>query len=90
MTPLSRGVKTAATTAKEGKPVCEIQGRGGGGEVQRAVVQYENGIEAAKAIMREEGWRGFTRGATPRVLLCAPAVAISWTVYEGVKSLCGD
>ena len=21
---------------------------------------------------------------------CAPAVAISWTVYDGVKSLCGD
>ena len=31
--------------------------------------------------------RGFFRGMTPRVLLHAPAVAVSWTTYEFVKNL---
>jgi hypothetical protein len=29
----------------------------------------------------------FTRGMVPRMLLHAPAVAISWTTYETMKNL---
>jgi solute carrier family 25 iron transporter 28/37 len=39
----------------------------------------------ARRILREEGWRGFYRGAAPRVVSQAPAVAISWTIYETAK-----
>jgi len=48
-------------------------------------------IQQVKSIVSRiystEGLVGFYRGAVPRMLTQAPAVAISWTVYEGLKSL---
>ena len=38
--------------------------------------------QAASAIWRIDGPRGFFRGATVRVLAQAPSVAIVWTTYE--------
>ena len=38
-------------------------------------------------IYRDDGFKGFLRGMTPRMLLHAPAVAISWTAYETMKDL---
>lgn len=50
-------------------------------------------IKAMKDIARklhaEEGVAGFYRGMFPRMVTQAPAVAISWTVYEGLKSALG-
>eukprot|EP01040_Poterioochromonas_malhamensis_P005812 gene5812-6252_t len=40
-------------------------------------------------IISEEGYGGFWRGVGPRVVNQAPAVAISWTVYETAKSALG-
>jgi len=40
-----------------------------------------------RQIFRETGYRGFVRGILPRILLHAPAAAISWTTYETIKSL---
>ena len=42
-------------------------------------------VEAAKQILSEEGVRGFQRGIGPRMMVHAPAVAVSWTAYEAVK-----
>lgn len=42
-----------------------------------------------RKVAREEGMGGFYRGTVPRVVTQAPAVAISWTAYEGMKSLLG-
>jgi solute carrier family 25 iron transporter 28/37 len=48
-------------------------------------------IEGVRMIIRrivaEEGYRAFTRGIVPRVLTQSPAVAISWTTYETLKSM---
>lgn len=43
--------------------------------------------QVLRDIYREEGPRGFARGMTPRMLVHAPAVAISWTAYETIKEL---
>ena len=42
-------------------------------------------FQAAKQIVSEEGFRGFQKGIGPRILVHAPAVAVSWTTYEAVK-----
>lgn len=44
-------------------------------------------VDTVKGILREDGYQGFLRGIGPRVLVHAPSVAISWTVYEGLKHL---
>ncbi len=38
-------------------------------------------------IMKEDGYAGFMRGVVPRMVVHAPSVAISWTVYEGIKNM---
>lgn len=48
-------------------------------------LRVEGAVQAAKRIMSEEGLYGFARGVIPRVLVHAPAVAVSWTAYEAVK-----
>lgn len=47
--------------------------------------KYEGLADAAKSILREEGWMGFFRGMTPRLMTHTPAIAISWTSYEAMK-----
>mmetsp|Transcript_8419 Transcript_8419/g.27576 ORF Transcript_8419/g.27576 Transcript_8419/m.27576 type:complete len:381 (-) Transcript_8419:156-1298(-) len=44
--------------------------------------QYRGFLDAALAVWREEGPRGFLRGAPVRALAQAPSVAIVWTTYE--------
>ncbi|MGK3741007.1 MAG: solute carrier family 25 iron transporter 28/37 [Bacillariaceae sp.] len=46
-----------------------------------------NWKQAAIRIYRTEGYTGFFRGVTPRILSHTPAVAISWTTYETLKKL---
>lgn len=48
-------------------------------------VKYPNALCAVKIIMREEGLRGFFKGATPRVGYQSVSSALSWTVYEFAK-----
>ena len=48
---------------------------------------FKSALQVMRHIIREDGYIGFLRGLTPRMLLHAPAVAISWTTYETVKSL---
>ena len=47
--------------------------------------KYEGLADAAKSIVREEGWIGLFRGMTPRLMTHTPAIAISWTSYEMMK-----
>lgn len=49
-------------------------------------VTYKSALQVIQHIIREEGPKGFLRGLAPRMLLHSPAVAISWTTYETVKS----
>lgn len=55
------------------------------GEVFRR--PFDGMLAVTRRIVVEEGYRGFLRGVLPRVMVQAPAVAISWTVYEGMKAL---
>lgn len=48
---------------------------------------FRGTLSVFNTIRAEQGYRGFARGVVPRVMVQSPAVAISWTVYEGVKSL---
>ena len=52
--------------------------------------QVNGSFQAMSQILKEEGPRGFFRGMTPRILLHAPAVAVSWTTYEFVKNLLAE
>ncbi len=36
-------------------------------------------------ILREEGWRAFYKGLTPRLLRVAPGQAITFMVYERIQ-----
>lgn len=49
-------------------------------------VRYRTFVQAAMGIAKQEGFTGFWRGLTPRVLSHTPAVAISWTTYEMTKN----
>lgn len=50
-----------------------------------ATPKYNGLVDAFRSIVREEGYVGLFRGLGPRVLTHTPSVAISWTVYEGMK-----
>ena len=50
---------------------------------------YTGVLQTCAAIWREDGVRGFARGAQARVLVHAPSVAICWTTYEAGKHLLG-
>ena len=50
---------------------------------------YTGVLQTCAAIWREDGVRGFARGAQARVLVHAPSVAICWTTYEAGKQLLG-
>ncbi|EAA59898.1 hypothetical protein AN3690.2 [Aspergillus nidulans FGSC A4] len=41
---------------------------------------------AATVIKRQFGWRGFLRGARPRIISTMPSTAICWTSYEMAKA----
>jgi Mitochondrial carrier protein len=49
-------------------------------------VTFKSAIQVIRHVIKEEGYMGFLRGLAPRMMLHAPAVAISWTTYETVKS----
>jgi solute carrier family 25 (mitochondrial iron transporter), member 28/37 len=51
---------------------------------------YSGLVDVARRIYAEEGIASFARGMGPRMLSHAPAVAISWTTYECMKSLLSD
>ena len=48
---------------------------------------FKSAGQVVRYVVREEGYMGFLRGLAPRMMLHAPAVAISWTTYESVKSI---
>ena len=41
--------------------------------------------QVARVIVKNDGYTGFWRGVGPRMIVHAPSVAVSWTVYEGLK-----
>jgi solute carrier family 25 (mitochondrial iron transporter), member 28/37 len=54
---------------------------------QRLYVASTKALVVAQDIFRFHGFQGFFRGSVARMLVQAPGVAISWTVYENVKSM---
>jgi len=47
----------------------------------------QGAVATARLVLQEAGWRGFLRGALPRLVVQAPAAAISWTTYDQLKGL---
>eukprot|EP01038_Epipyxis_sp_PR26KG_P005564 gene5564-7686_t len=56
-------------------------------QTTKPLLIIENSKKQFFSIIEKEGWRGFMRGMFPRILVQAPAVAISWTAYESMKTL---
>lgn len=50
-------------------------------------VIYDGFGSAARALLKEEGVLGFTRGAGPRMLMFGPSCAVSWGAYESAKEI---
>jgi len=69
---------------------CPLNGTSSGGGTAASAAQHYKPIvadwrQAALRIYKQEGYAGFFRGVTPRILSHTPAVAISWTTYETFK-----
>jgi len=47
--------------------------------------RYASSTAAARAVMEEHGWRGFTRGMVPAVARSVPANAVGFLLYEQTK-----
>jgi solute carrier family 25 (mitochondrial phosphate transporter), member 23/24/25/41 len=50
---------------------------------------YTGFIDVTRKTIQGEGWRGLFKGVTPNLLKVAPAVSISYVVYENSKALLG-
>ena len=84
----TRGLQTTAgyhtsfpalhTSSSQAAPSCAAD---------TVVPRYSSSFSALRTILKEEGAKGLFRGVTPRLITHAPAVAISWTAYEGVKGV---
>jgi len=46
---------------------------------------YTGIVDATRKTIRNEGWRGLYKGLTPNLLKVAPALSITWVVYENAK-----
>jgi len=50
---------------------------------------YTGIVDVTRKTIQGEGWRGLFKGVTPNLLKVAPAVSISYIVYENSKALLG-
>lgn len=50
-------------------------------------VKYQTILSTFSLIIKEEGFKGFFKGALPRVISQAPSSAISWSAYEMIKKM---
>lgn len=50
---------------------------------------YYGIADVTRKTIKNEGWRGLFKGVTPNLLKVAPAVSISYVVYENAKNLLG-
>lgn len=48
-------------------------------------IKYKDIQSTVKTILKEEGFKGFTKGVVPRILGQAPSAAVSWSSYEMIK-----
>ena len=55
-----------------------------GGGLNDGVRKFKGWEEAARAVYREAGWRGYWRGFVPCFLRAFPANAVALVVFEGV------
>lgn len=64
-------------------------------DVVKTRIQTTKGLKAvsptrvARHMVRTEGFGSLLRGAGPRIMVCAPAAATCWTVYETMKRTLG-
>ncbi|KAK2025405.1 mitochondrial carrier [Colletotrichum zoysiae] len=50
---------------------------------------YTGIVDVAQQTLKNEGMRGMYKGLTPNLLKVAPALSITWVVYENTKRLLG-
>jgi hypothetical protein len=57
------------------------------GDKALADARYDTALNTARTILREEGWRAFTKGIPARVAWITPGTAITIATYEEFKKL---
>ncbi|EST06361.1 Mitochondrial substrate/solute carrier [Kalmanozyma brasiliensis GHG001] len=87
MTHVSAGAFSGAVAAAVTNPLdvakTLLQTRGSSTDAQ---IRNASGMfEAFKIIHAREGWKGFARGLSPRVLTFMPSNALCWLSYEGFR-----
>lgn len=56
------------------------------GQSTDSTIRNASGMaEALRIIKQREGWKGFARGLSPRVLTFMPSNALCWLSYEGFR-----
>mmetsp|Transcript_18903 Transcript_18903/g.18907 ORF Transcript_18903/g.18907 Transcript_18903/m.18907 type:complete len:241 (+) Transcript_18903:177-899(+) len=78
-------IKTRLQTQRETCPSCGTKFMQSQGNLSKP--RYGNIQNAISLIYLEDGLRGFLRGMVPRMMFFLPGAAVSWSVYEHVKSL---
>ncbi|KZT65651.1 mitochondrial carrier [Daedalea quercina L-15889] len=84
---LAGGVAGAVTTPLDvAKTLLQTRGTSTDPEIRGA----RGMLDACKIIWARDGWRGFGRGLTPRVLTFMPSNALCWLSYEFFKAAIRD
>ena len=82
---LAGGVAGAVTTPLDvAKTLLQTRGTSTDSEIRGA----RGMMDAFKIIWARDGWRGFGRGLTPRVLTFMPSNALCWLSYEFFSECC--
>ena len=55
--------------------------------IKMPLLRYRTALQVVRKVWMEEGIAGFYRGASLRMLVHAPSVAISWAAYDSAKKL---
>lgn len=77
-------VSSSPSSSSSSSPSPSSSAAAGEGSVK---LSYRGAAQVVRQVIKEEGYAAFLRGMAPRMLVHAPAVAISWTTYESMKNL---
>ncbi|KAJ7623376.1 carrier protein [Roridomyces roridus] len=77
------GIAAAVTTPLDvAKTILQTRGTSADPEIRNA----RGMVDALKIIGSKDGWKGYARGLSPRVLTTVPSTALCWLSYEFFKA----
>jgi len=85
LTHIIAGAGAGAASAAITNPLDVIKTRIQTQDPDHIQIKYRGFFSTLSTIIREEGYRGFIKGMTPRMLFNMPSAAICWGTYEFMK-----